>query len=35
MILFIEPLGNLILLGCGVMMSVGVFIMNKMVNFKF
>jgi tight adherence protein B len=34
-ILFIEPTGHLILLGCAVLMSVGVFIMHKMVNFKF
>ncbi|MGD9967758.1 MAG: type II secretion system F family protein [Hyphomonadaceae bacterium] len=35
MILFTHPTGNLILLGAAVMMSLGVFIMNKMVNFKF
>jgi tight adherence protein B len=35
MILFTDPTGNLILLGAGVMMSMGIFIMNKMVNFKF
>ncbi|MBY0564176.1 MAG: type II secretion system F family protein [Hyphomonadaceae bacterium] len=34
-ILFTDPVGNLILLGCAVMMSVGVFVMNRMVNFKF
>jgi tight adherence protein B len=34
-ILFIEPVGHLILLGCAVMMSMGVFIMHKMVNFKY
>lgn len=34
-ILFIEPVGNLILLVCAVMMSMGIFIMHKMVNFKF
>jgi tight adherence protein B len=33
--LFIEPVGHLILLGCAAMMSMGVFIMHKMVNFKF
>jgi tight adherence protein B len=33
--LFTDPMGNLILLGCAVMMSVGIFIMHKMVNFKF
>ncbi len=35
MILFIEPMGHLILLGAATMMSMGIFIMNKMVNFKF
>ncbi|MGD9979593.1 MAG: type II secretion system F family protein [Hyphomonadaceae bacterium] len=35
MILFTHPTGNLILLGAAVMMSMGIFIMNKMVNFKF
>lgn len=35
MLLFIHPLGHLILLGAGVMMSMGIFIMHKMVNFKF
>jgi tight adherence protein B len=35
MILFIHPTGNLILLGAATMMSMGIFIMNKMVNFKF
>lgn len=34
-ILFIEPVGHLILMGCAVMMSLGVFIMHRMVNFKF
>ncbi len=34
-ILFTDPRGHLVLLGCAVMMSVGIFIMNKMVNFKF
>ncbi len=34
-ILFIDPIGNLILMGCVVMMSLGIFIMNKMVNVKF
>ncbi|MGE0740575.1 MAG: type II secretion system F family protein [Hyphomonadaceae bacterium] len=33
--LFIDPMGHLILLGCAVMMSMGIFVMNKMVNFKF
>jgi len=34
-ILFTEPTGHLILLGCAMMMSLGIFIMHKMVNFKF
>lgn len=34
-ILFIEPVGHLILIGCAVMMSIGIFIMHRMVNFKF
>jgi tight adherence protein B len=34
-ILFIEPVGHLILMGCAVMMSMGIFIMHRMVNFKF
>lgn len=34
-ILFVDPMGHLILLGCAVMMSVGIFVMHKMVNFKF
>lgn len=33
--LFTDPMGHLILLGCAVMMSIGVFVMHKMVNFKF
>jgi tight adherence protein B len=33
--LFTDPVGHLILLGCAVMMSMGIFIMHKMVNFKF
>jgi tight adherence protein B len=35
MILFTDPTGNLILMGAGVMMSLGIFIMHRMVNFKF
>ncbi len=35
MILFTDPVGNLILLGAAVMMSMGIFIMHRMVNFKF
>lgn len=34
-ILFTDRMGNLILLGAAVMMSTGIFIMHKMVNFKF
>lgn len=35
MTLFIDPRGNLVLLGASVMMTLGVAIMHKMVNFKF
>jgi tight adherence protein B len=34
-VLFNDPVGHLILLGCAVMMSIGIFIMHRMVNFKF
>lgn len=34
-ILFTDPVGNLIIMGCVVMMSVGIFVMHRMVNFKF
>ena len=34
-ILFTDPMGHLILLGAAVMMAMGIFIMHKMVNFKF
>lgn len=34
-VLFTDPTGHLILLGAGTMMSMGIFIMNRMVNFKF
>lgn len=34
-LLFTHPLGHMILLGAAVMMSMGIFIMQKMVNFKF
>lgn len=34
-ILFTDPVGNLVLVGAAIMMSMGIFIMNKMVNFKF
>lgn len=32
--LFTERLGNLMLLGCVIWMSIGVFVMNKMISFK-
>jgi tight adherence protein B len=35
MILFTDPTGNLVLMGAAVMMSMGIFIMHRMVNFKF
>lgn len=35
MVLFTDPLGNLILMGAATMMSLGIFIMHRMVNFKF
>ncbi|WP_395645802.1 type II secretion system F family protein [Terricaulis sp.] len=34
-VLFTDPMGHLILLGAATMMSMGIFIMHKMVNFKF
>jgi tight adherence protein B len=34
-VLFEHPMGHLVLLGCAIMMSLGIFIMHKMVNFKF
>ncbi len=34
-VLFEHPVGHLILMGCAVLMSLGVFVMHKMVNFKF
>jgi len=34
-VLFEHPVGNLILMGCVAMMSMGIFVMHKMVNFKF
>ena len=34
-ILFTTSQGNLILLAAGIMMSLGIFIMRSMVNFKF
>lgn len=34
-ILFTDPVGNFILICCVIMMSMGIFIMHKMVNFKF
>jgi tight adherence protein B len=33
--LFTDPMGHLILLGAAFMMSMGIFVMHKMVNFKF
>ncbi len=35
MTLFIHPTGQIILMGCAVMMSLGIFVMQKMVNFKY
>jgi tight adherence protein B len=35
MLLFTDPRGNMVLLFGAIMMSAGIFIMNKMVNFKF
>lgn len=35
MILFNEPAGHLVLMGAATMMSLGIFVMHKMVNFKF
>lgn len=34
-VLFEHPMGHLILIGCTIMMSLGIFVMHKMVNFKF
>jgi len=34
-LLFTEPLGRMMLAGCAVWMSVGVFVMRKMINFDF
>lgn len=34
-VLFTDPMGHLVLLGAAVMMSAGIFIMHRMVNFKF
>ena len=33
-LLFTEHMGNLMLLGCGIWMSLGIFVMRKMINFK-
>jgi tight adherence protein B len=33
-LLFTERLGNLMLLGCGIWMGIGIFVMRKMINFK-
>lgn len=35
MVLFDHPTGNLILLGAGIWMSMGIFVMKKMINFNF
>ena len=32
--LFTERMGNLMLVGCAVWMSVGIFVMKKMIDFK-
>ena len=34
MALFTERMGNLMLMGCGLWMSVGIFVMHKMISFK-
>jgi tight adherence protein B len=34
-LLFTEPVGNIMLIGCGVWMSLGVLVMKKMVSFKY
>jgi tight adherence protein B len=34
-VLFDEPMGHMILVGAGTMMSLGIFVMHRMVNFKF
>jgi tight adherence protein B len=33
-LLFTEKMGNLMLLGCGIWMGIGIFVMRKMINFK-
>ena len=33
-LLFSERLGNLMLVGCAVWMSIGIMVMRKMINFK-
>jgi tight adherence protein B len=33
-LLFTERTGNLILVGCAIWMSIGIFVMRKMINFK-
>jgi tight adherence protein B len=33
-LLFTEKMGNLMLVGCGVWMGVGIMVMKKMINFK-
>ncbi len=34
MLLFTERMGNLMLLGCGIWMGLGIFVMRQMINFK-
>ena len=34
MMLFTERMGNLMLAACVVWMGIGIFVMNKMINFK-
>ncbi len=33
-LLFTEHMGNLMLLGCGIWMALGIAVMRKMINFK-
>lgn len=33
--LFVDPVGHLVLMGSALMMGIGIFVMHKMVNFKF
>jgi tight adherence protein B len=34
-LLFTDPIGNIILAACAVWMTIGVFVMRKMINFDF